>query len=111
MEMFWESSYKPLVSQIQYLRYRLFQTNEHSSKRQNQMLAVSEHTEEKDSSQHHSITTMSHKHGYTNSYSLKSNGNLSSKVLDLIRRGVCQKMGEEKCFFHLLNHDVFIRNI
>lgn len=53
------------------------------------MLAVNEHTEEKDSSQHHSITTMSHKHEYTNSYSLKGNGNFSSKVLDLIPRGVC----------------------
>lgn len=80
---------KPLASHIQYLLYRLFQTNEHPSERQNQMLAVNEHTEEKDSSQHHSITTMSHKRGYTNSYSLKSNGNFSSKVLDLIPRGVC----------------------
>lgn len=41
----------------------------------------------------------------------KSNGNFSSKVLDLIQRGICQKMGGEKCFLHLLNHDVFIRNI
>lgn len=91
---------KPLVYQTQYLWYRLFQTNEHPSKRQNQMLAVSEHTEEKDSSQHHSITTMSQKHGYTNSYSLKSNGNFNSKVLDLIPRGVCQKTGRKKCFFY-----------
>jgi len=66
------------------------------------MLAVSEHTEEKDSSQHHNITTMSHKHGYTNSYSLKSNGNFSSKSLYLIPRGVCQKMGGEKRFFPLV---------
>lgn len=43
------------MSQIQYLLYRLFQTNGHPTKRQNQMLEVNEHTEEKDSSQHHSI--------------------------------------------------------
>lgn len=41
----------------------------------------------------------------------KSNGNFSSKVSDLIPRGVCQKMGGKKCFFHLLNHDVVARNI
>lgn len=75
------------------------------------MLAVSELTEEKDSSQHHSITRMSQKHGYKNSYSLKSNGNFNSKVLDLIPRGVCQNTGREKCFFYFYNHDVFIRNI
>lgn len=35
-------------------------------------VVVSEHTEENDSAQHRSITTMSQKHGYTNSYFFKA---------------------------------------
>lgn len=35
-------------------------------------VVVSEHTEENDSAQHRSITTMSQKHGYANSYFFKA---------------------------------------
>lgn len=68
---------------------------------------------EKYFTQHHStLPTMSQKHGHTNTYCLKaSNGNFRSKVSHLIPRGVCQKMGGKKCFFHLLNDDVFATNI
>ena len=65
--------------------------------------------EEKDSAWHHSITIMSQRCGHTNSYSLKAM-EILTQVSDLIPRGVSQKMGRKKCFFHLLRQDVF-RNV
>lgn len=70
---------------------------------------MSEHIGEKESAQHHSTT--SQKHGYTNSYSLKPMEILTQKFQILFQGEYARKWNKCNVFFHVLNHDVFTRNI